>query len=489
VAQETQVRVRMAPSPTGPIHVGNLHTALFNWLFARSQNGVFILRFEDTDQERSKPEWESVIYNEMRWLGLTWDEGPDIGGAYGPYRQMERLGIYDRYAKRLIESDHAYFCYCTPEELAAERAQAQEKGAGYTYSRRCLHLSATQRAALEREGRQPTIRFRVPDGSVVCFEDILRGQIQTPTDDMSDPIIVRSNGVPTYNFAVAVDDIEMRITHVIRGEGHISNTPQQILIYEALGAEPPVIAHVGHILGSDRTKLSKRHGDSFVGDYRDKGFLPEALLNFLVLMGWSPVDGNEEISRERMIAEFSLDRVTRAPSIFDLTKLEWLNGYYIRSMPIDELTQACVPFLQKAGYLSGPPEGIELERLEKVVALAQERIKVLSEIGAITDFFFCPPQYDPKAVKKALTAKAKRVLMTLEEKLSHTPWQPTDLEAAVRGVAEQLEVKARDAFQPLRIAITGRLVSPPLVESMEILGRQSCLERIRKAITLCGPHA
>ena len=485
MAHQTQVRVRMAPSPTGPIHVGNLHTALFNWLFARSQDGVFILRFEDTDQERSKPEWEEVIYNEMRWLGLDWDEGPDIGGPYGPYRQMERLDIYERYAKRLLESGHAYYCYCTPEELDAERAEARKKGVGYLYSRRCLHLSEQQRAAFESEGRRPTIRFRVPDGEIVSFEDIIRGEIKTSTDDMSDPIIVRSNGIPTYNFAVAVDDIEMRITHIIRGEGHISNTPQQILIYQALGVEPPIIAHVGHILGADRTKLSKRHGARYVGDYRDKGFLPDALLNFMALLGWSPPDGSEEISRERMIKEFTLERVSKAPSIFDLKKLEWLNGYYIRSMSIDELTQACIPFLQRAGHLPDDLSGVDMERLKEIVALSQERIKVLSEINDMSDFFFGPPKYDPKSVKKTLPSQGRQVLMTLEKELADTPWEPDALEAAVRGVADRLAIKAKDAFQPLRVAITGSLVSPPLVESMKILGRETCLERIRQGIALC----
>jgi nondiscriminating glutamyl-tRNA synthetase len=425
----------------------------------------------------------------MRWLGLTWDEGPDIGGPYGPYRQMERLDIYGRYAKRLLDSGHAYYCYCTPEELDAERAEARKKGVGYLYSRRCRHLSEEQRAAFEKEGRRPTIRFRVPDGDVVAFEDVIRGEIKTATDDMSDPIIVRSNGIPTYNFAVAVDDIEMRITHIIRGEGHISNTPHQILIYQALGVDPPTIAHVGHILGSDRTKLSKRHGDSFVGDYRDKGFLPEALLNFMALLGWSPLDGNEEISRDRMIQEFTLERVSKAPSIFDLKKLEWLNGYYIRSMSIDELTQAYIPFLQQAGHLPDDLTGVDMERLTEIIALSQERIKVLSEINEMNDFFFGPPQYDPKSVRKTLTAKARQVLMTLEKELADTPWQSDALEATVRDVAERLEIKAKDAFQPLRVAITGSLVSPPLVESMKILGRETCLERIRQGLALCDSQS
>lgn len=479
----SKVRVRMAPSPTGPIHVGNLHTALFNWLFARSQGGTFILRFEDTDRERSKPEWEQVIYDEMRWLGLDWDEGPDIGGPVGPYRQMERLDLYREYTDRLLASGHAYYCYCTPEELNAERQEAQRRNQVYLYSRRCLHLTEADKRRFEAEGRKPVLRFRVPDNTVVTFTDMLRGPIETPSHSISDFIVVRSNGIPIYNFAVVVDDITMDITHIIRGEGHISNTPVQALLYEALGEPMPQIAHIGHVLGSDRAKLSKRTGDAFVGEYRDQGYLSEALLNFLVLLGWAPAGDREFLTRDEMIKEFDLNRVTKTAAIFDLQKLEWMNAHYIRQQPVSRLTDLCLPFLQAAGHISEPPQGAERERLETIIGLEQERIRTLKDIQASTAFFFHePPPYDPGSVEKVLKPETVPVLEAMRARLAAvTAWTVPELEAVCRSYVAESGLKVKQVFQPVRVAVTGSSVSPPLFETMAVLGKERCLARLDRA--------
>lgn len=479
----SKVRVRMAPSPTGPIHVGNMHTALFNWLFARSQGGTFILRFEDTDQERSKPEWEQVIYDEMRWLGLDWDEGPDIGGPSGPYRQMERLDLYREYADKLLASGHAYYCYCTPEELNAERQEAQRRNQVYLYSRRCLHLTEADKRRLEAEGRKPVLRFRVPDNTVVTFTDMLRGPIETPSHSISDFIVVRSNGIPIYNFAVVVDDVTMDITHIIRGEGHISNTPVQALLYQALGLPMPQIAHIGHVLGSDRAKLSKRNGDAFVGDYRDQGYLSEALLNFLALLGWAPAGDREFLTRAELIKEFDLSRVTKTAAIFDLQKLEWMNAHYIRQQPLSRLTDLCVPFLQKAGHIAEPPQGDERARLETIIGLEQERIRTLKDIEKSTAFFFHePPPYDSGSIEKVLKPETAPVLEAMRERLAAvTDWSVSALETVCRAYVDESGLKVKQVFQPVRVAVTGSAVSPPLFETMAVLGKERCLARLDRA--------
>ncbi|MHB9144049.1 MAG: glutamate--tRNA ligase [Symbiobacteriia bacterium] len=477
------VRVRLAPSPTGPIHVGNLHTGLFNWLYARSLGGTFILRFEDTDQERSRKEWEEVIFQEMRWLGLDWDEGADIGGPYGPYRQMERLDVYREYAQRLLDSGDAYYCYCTPEELDAERQEAQKKGAVYQYSRKCRHLTPAERGRHEAAGRRPVIRYKVPDGETVVFDDLIRGPIETPTDSIGDFIVVRSSGIPIYNFAVVIDDVTMEITHIIRGEGHISNTPQQLLIYRALGLEPPRFGHAGHILGKDRAKLSKRNGDAFVGDYRDRGYLPEALLNFMALLGWTPEDGREFLTKAEMIQQFTLDRVTKAPSVFDPDKLDWMNGNYIRSLPLDELSRRSIPFLQKEGLLSGAPTDDEWDKLLKIMATVQERIKTLAEVPGMTDFFFRPSlSIDPDAAKLLTPESCNWLRQTKERLESLENFEVASIEATCRALVDELGLKAKAVFQPLRVAITGRTVSPPLFESMALLGKTRVLDRLTAVI-------
>jgi len=497
---ETQtgtVRVRIAPSPTGPVHIGNIHTALFNWLFARKQGGTFILRFEDTDQERSEPRWEELIYKEMRWLGLDWDEGPDIGGPYGPYRQTERLDLYQTYAQELMDRGYAYYCYCTPEELEAERKAAEEAGQAYKYSRRCLHLTEAERAQAEaklrEQGRRPAIRFRVPEGQVLVWDDLIRGRIETASDTVSDFVIMRGNGIPLYNFAVVVDDITMRITHVIRGEGHISNTPMQLLVYQALGAEVPKIGHIGHILGTDGKKLSKRNGDAYVGDYRDRGFLPEALFNFMALLGWTPPDGEEIQSRESIIREFDLERVGKAPAIFDLQKLEWMNGVYIRTLSRAGLVTRCLPYLQQAGLVEENPSQEKREWIGRVVGLEQERIRTLAEIVPATEYFFKEEiTYEPKAVQKVLMPESRPHLeaaLRILEEVDEARWVAETLEKVLDGYVNEKGLKRIEVFQPIRVAVTGRTASPPLFDTLAVLGPRRVRERISYALEHLVPAA
>ncbi len=498
----------MAPSPTGPIHIGNMHTAFFNWLFARRTGGKFVLRFEDTDRERSDVKYERLIFEEMKWLGLDWDEGADVGGPYGPYRQTERLPLYAGYAQRLLASGHVYPCYCSEEELAAERDEAQKAGRAYKYSGRCRSLDEAGRREMEAQGRRPSVRFAVPESKIVVIDDLVRGRIDYPTDAISDFIIVRPNGMPLYNFAVVVDDITMKITHVIRGEGHISNTPVQCLLYEALGIQPPKFGHVGHILLPSREKMAKRAGNAYVGMYRDEGFLPEAVVNFMALLGWTPPDGREFLTLPEIIAQFSLERVTKAPSVFDPEKLTWMNAHYIRALRREELAARCLPFLKKAGLVAEevdasagkeapvPPAGMvpsSFSRVAWVVGLEQERIETLSKIVPATEFFFKLALEPDEQAAKVLAvqgvgealAKAHDAFRDLGE------WQPEALEAAGRSVVAQLGVSAKHVFQPIRAAVTGRVASPPLFDTMAALGRELCLRRLEEAVrrAAAGPAA
>ena len=346
-----KIRVRFAPSPTGYLHIGNARTALFNWLFARHYGGCFILRIEDTDTDRHVAEAEGLIIQDLKWMGLDWDEGPDKGGPYGPYRQSDRLDIYQSYAQKLVESGRAYYCYCTPEELEASRQKMLASGQTPQYDGRCLHLSDEQKKEFEKEGRRPSVRFRTL-GDAVVVNDLIRGEVSFDGQTIGDFIILRSDGRAAYNFAVVIDDIQMEITHVLRGEDHLSNTPRQVLIYQALGFNPPQFGHMPMILGPDRTRLSKRHGATSVVSYREKGYLPEAINNYLALLGWSSPDEEEILPQEKLVQKFTVDRISRSAAIFDLTKLNWMNGNYIREAELDRITRLCIPFLKEKGYLA-----------------------------------------------------------------------------------------------------------------------------------------
>ncbi|MBI4322492.1 MAG: glutamate--tRNA ligase [Chloroflexi bacterium] len=479
----------MAPSPTGPFHVGGARTALFNWLFARHNEGVFVLRIEDTDVLRSRAEYVDNIVQSFRWLGMDYEEGPEIGGLFGPYFQMERLHTYRSATERLLAKGAAYYCYCTPEELEAERKTAQANKIAYRYSRRCRNLTAEERRAHEAQGRKPTVRFAMPQQGTVSFDDLIRGRISFGNAELDDLVIVKSDGIPTYNFAVVVDDATMRITHVIRGEDHIPNTPKQIHIYAALGEETPEFAHLPMILGPDRSKLSKRHGALSVLEYRDLGYLPEVLVNYIALLGWSYDDKREIFTRDELISFFTLERVGKTGAIFNVEKLDWMNGYYIRAMPLDKVTDTVLPFLQKAGLL--PPGQLADEQLayaRGVVALIQERMKRLAEAPELTEFFFQEElAYDASLlVSKGLTPlETRAALVEVRQHVEPLPqWEPAMLEDVLRALAVELAMKTGQLFGALRVAVTGRTVAPPLFQTMAVLGRDISLRRIDRAIEL-----
>lgn len=477
-----EMRLRFAPSPTGPIHVGNAHTMLFNWLWARNQGGKFILRFEDTDQARSKPEWAEVIYNEMRWLGLDWDEGPDIGGPFAPYNQMSRLDLYAEYFNRLKAAGVVYECFCTPEELQAERKEFEAKGIPYKYTRRCCSLTEADRQRFAAEGRKSAWRFRVPDNTVVGFEDLVRGRIEFPTHSIGDFVVMRSNGIPLYNFAVVVDDITMQITHVVRGEGHISNTPVQLLIYQALGEQPPVFAHVSHLLTAERGKISKRKGEMSVTDFRERGILGEAMFNFMAQLGWTPKDGREILTREEILRDFNIREVNKAAAVFDTEKLEWMNGVYIRQLPLAEFAERAAPFIVGAGLATEEYLRSNWDWFLEVMAQVQERTRLLSEIPPYVDFFFRDkPVYDEKAVEKFLTPEVRPYFRRLAQVLGDMPeWSMAAVESAVRGTMEEMNLQPKQGMQPVRVAVTGRTASPGLFETIYLVGRERTVARLQQ---------
>lgn len=475
-----EMRLRFAPSPTGPIHVGNAHTMLFNWLWARNQGGQFILRFEDTDRARSSPEWEQVIYDEMRWLGLDWDEGPDIGGPYAPYYQMGRLDLYRAYCERMKDAGAIYECWCTPEELAAERAEADRQKVAYKYSRRCCSLTAADRAQFAAQGRKPVWRYRVPDNDVVAFTDMVRGRIEFPTHSIGDFVVMRPSGIPLYNFAVVVDDITMRITHVIRGEGHISNTPVQLLIYQALGEAPPAFAHVSHLLNVDRGKLSKRKGEGSVRDFRQKGVLAEAMLNFMCLLGWTPADGREFLTRDEIIRDFNINEAHKAAAVFDEEKLEWMNGVFIRKLPLEEFARRAVPFMDSLA--TADELAARWNWFVEVMAQTQERVKYLSEIPPYVEPFFKDElEFDQKAVDKFITDAVKPFFTRAAEGLNNLPaWDLPSVESLLRGLMEEMNLAPKESMQPIRVAMTGRTYSPGLFETVYLVGQERAIARLRR---------
>lgn len=481
----SQVRVRFAPSPTGSLHVGGARTALFNWLFARHHRGAFVLRIDDTDTERSSEEALEQILSSLRWLGLDWDEGPDIGGPFGPYRQTERLDLYREAAHALLERGLAYKCYCTPEELAAQREEARRLGRPVAYDGRCALLSQAQQAALEAAGRKPALRLKVDRQGTVVLHDLIRGEVVFQREVLEDFVIMKSNGFPTYNFACVVDDHHMAISHVIRAEEHLSNTPKQVLIYEALGYPLPLFAHVPMILAPDRSKLSKRHGATSVEEYRADGYLPEALLNYLALLGWSPGGEEEFLPLEEMINRFSLERVSKNPAIYDQKKITWMNGHYLAQADLDRVTRLCLPYFQKMGLISPEPSERELARVREVVGLVRDRVKTLQEVAEASIYFFRDDfEYDPKGVAKhfqhpgraELLSSVRERLATLED------FSVEAVEAACRRLAEELGIKAAEIIHPMRLALTGRTMGPGLFEIAATLGKQATLSRLERAV-------
>jgi len=483
------IRTRYAPSPTGYLHVGGAWMAFFNWLFARSRRGAFILRVEDTDRSRSTEAYEAAILEDFRWLGIDWDEGPDVGGPYGPYRQTERMHLYRQYAEALLARDAAYHCYCTPEELEAERRLAQAERRPYRYSGRCRHLAAAQRAAFERQGRRPTIRLRLHDaGEPIVVEDLVRGRVAFEPEHLDDYIIVRSDGTPLYNFANVVDDHTMAITHVIRGIEHLSNTPKQWVMYRALGWEPPQVAHLSNILGADRKKLSKRTGDTAVRDYRREGFLPEAVLNFFALMAWYPEEDREVYSVRELIERFRIEDLGKASPVFDMAKLTWMNGVYMRSLLERDparVVEACLEPLRTAGLLDGRDAPETRAYLRRVIDVLGDRIKVGRDIVAYGDFFFTDGvTYEPEAARRYLRDPALApVLEALRERVTRAgAFGPAEAERLVRDLAAERGMQAREIVHPTRVALTGKTVGPGLFELMALLGKERVARRLEVAV-------
>lgn len=499
---ERPVRVRFAPSPTGRLHVGGARTAIYNWAFARAMGGDFVLRIEDTDPERSTEENVQVILNAMKWLGLDWDEGPEVGGNAGPYFQTQRMDTYAEALELLKTRGSVYPCFCTKDELDAKRAKAEAEEGGYAgYDRTCRDLSADEAQARIDAGEPHVWRIKVPlDRGAIEFDDAVYGRVSFPSDVMDDMILVRTDGSPTYNFAVVCDDANMGITHVIRGDDHLSNTPRQILIYEALGFEVPTFAHLSMILGPDGKKLSKRHGAASVEEFYTRGYLADAMVNFLALLGWS-LDGETTIiDRETLCREFTLDRVTKKDAVFDETKLDWMNGVYIREMDPTEWVKASFPWLfrAQAGLAADDELGEEallnasndltsrIDWCMKLYPLVAERLVRLSEIPDKLGFMFWGPEVrelDEKSVEKVLKkegARADEALAACRGILADESiaWEAEVLQEACRALCEPLDIKPKLLFQPLRVAICGNMVSPPLFESIELLPRADILARI-----------
>jgi len=477
--QARPVRVRFAPSPTGYLHVGGARTALFNWLFARNQGGAFLLRIEDTDLMRSTEESTWRILSSLRWLGLDWDEGPGVGGDFEPYFQTQRLPFYRAAMEQLLDRGHAYYCYCTQEELRARRkaALAQRRAPGY--DRRCRYLTNDERLALERQGPTPAVRFAMPLEGHTVVHDLIRGDVRFANDQLDDLVIMKADGTPTYNFAVVVDDMLMKISHVIRGDEHLANTPRQIRIYEALEYPLPEFAHVSMILGEDGSKLSKRHGATSLAEYWESGYLPEAMFNFLALLGWAYDDKTEIMTREEIIQRFRLDKVNPSPAVFSRQKLDWMNGVYIRGLDQDDLAMRLLPHLLQADLKAD--EGMT----RRLVPLVQERIKVLRDAVELLDFFFTDKlHYQAEGLigKKMDAADSLQALRMVVDVLEGVPsFDEEALEGPLRELTEQLGLKAGQLFGIIRVAITGKQVAPPLFGTLSILGRERTLARLRTA--------
>ena len=476
-----ETRVRIAPSPTGPLHLGTAHTALFNWLFARQRSGKFILRIEDTDKTRSSEEFIIDIVDSLTWLGLDWDEGPERNDGYGPYRQSQRLAIYKEYAEKLLESGKAYHCYCTSQELEKERQGQEAKKQAPKYSGRCRNLGAEQVAKHKAEGRRPSVRFIV-EPKKVKFKDLIKGEINFDAGLFGDFVILKSDGSPTFIFAGVVDDFLMKISHVIRGEDHLPNTPRQILLAEALNFSVPEFGHLPLILNPDRTKLSKRKNPTSIRkDFRDQGYLPEAMINFMALMGWSPQKDQEIWNLKELIHEFNLADIGQSPSIFDQKKLDFLNGYWLRQMSIGELAKAAEPFLHAAGLGDGK------EKILVALSLVQERIKKLAEIPQLIDFLFKAPT-DYQNILVAKDSTKEKTKLALEQAYQHLSQEPDfgrdSLEQLLRAVASKNKLLPGEVLWPIRVALTGKEASPGTFEVLQALGKQESLIRIKKAINM-----
>lgn len=481
------VRTRFAPAPTGYMHVGNVHTALFAWLFARHNNGQFILRIEDTDEVRSTPEALEHIYAGLRWIGLDWDEGPDIGGPYAPYIQSQRLDLYQEYVRKLVDEGRAYECFCTPEELEQRRKLMLARGIPPRYDGRCRDLSERERRRLRDEGRPFAINFRMPQTGTTVVHDLLRGDVPFDNSTLGDFVILKRSGYPTYHMAVVVDDYLMRITHVVRAEEHLSNTPRHLQLIEALGFDPPQYVHLPIILGPDRTKLSKRHGAVSMMEYAQRGFLPEAMFNFLALLGWSPGGDREILDRAEIIEKFSLDGCSKSPAIFDLSKAEWINGEYIKKLPLERLVEALRPYLEEAGLFEKNPTPERLQWLGRVADLMRERAKLLTTYVTWARYFFTDDYpYEERAVSKWLSRpEVADILADLAAAYAGLhDWNAETIEATTRALADARGLRAAEVIHPCRAAVTGTTIGPSLFHILELLSKEDVVNRLRRTESL-----
>jgi len=483
------VRVRFAPSPSGDLHVGNVRTALYNWAFARHNNGTFVFRIEDTDRSRVTDEHIHAAADTLHWLGLGWDEGPEVGGPYAPYLQSRRMDVYREWTDRFLAEGRAYHCYCTTEELEERREAQRAQGRPPGYDGHCRELSGEQVSAYEAEGRRPVVRFRMPPGSTT-FTDLIRGEISFDHANVPDFVLVRADGHPLYTLAVAVDDVLMRITHILRGEDLLSSTPRQLAVYAAMGVPPgerPLFAHLPFVMGADNLKLSKRNGEVSIAWYRQHGFLPEAMVNYLALLGWSPGGDREDFSLAEMVEAFTIERVNANPARFDLRKLEAINGDKIRALDPAGFRARVTPFLQRAGLVADPLTAEDERLLDGAAPLVQERMARLTEAVDMLGFLFVDERHfsvDDEAAARSLTEEARPTLQSAYDALVGVEaWSSGSIEGALRtALVDGLELKPKVAFGPVRVAVTGRRISPPLFESLELLGRERTLDRLRRAL-------
>ena len=477
------VRVRFAPSPTGYLHVGGARSALFNYLFAKRHEGTFILRIEDTDRNRFVENALEEIYESLKWLGITWDEGPESGGIYGPYVQSERLHFYKKYAQQLVDSGHAYRCFCSPERLAEIRDRQEKAKTKIGYDRYCRALSAADAEAKIAAGEPNVIRFRMPAGETIRFSDLIRGTIEYQSDTLDDFVLLKTDGYPTYHLANVVDDHLMKISHVLRGDEWIASTPRHVLLYRAFGWEPPAIAHLPVILSSSGGKLSKRKGAASVMDYRRAGFLPEALVNFLALLGWNPGDDREKMTKSELAGSFALEKVSPKAAVFDEQKLEWMNGLYMAECPVTFLADELLRQLKTDGTVA--EDYSDSGYLEKVAGLLRERTKRLTDLAGAARYFFADPElYEEKAEKKYFTGDTAGYLRVLGSELDGSAgFSKTDLEELFKGIARSINVSTGKLIHPTRLAVSGASFGPGLFELLELVGKERVVRRIAAAVS------
>ncbi|MDM5296695.1 glutamate--tRNA ligase [Bacillus pumilus] len=479
-----EVRVRYAPSPTGHLHIGNARTALFNYLFARSEGGKFIIRIEDTDQKRNVEGGEESQLRHLKWLGIDWDESIDKDGGYGPYRQSERNEIYKKYYEELLEKGLAYKCYCTAEELEQEREAQIARSEMPRYSGKCSHLSKEEEDKLIAEGREPSIRFRVPKGELIKFGDMVKGDISFETDGIGDFVIVKKDGTPTYNFAVAIDDYLMKMTHILRGEDHISNTPKQIMVFNAFGWDVPLFGHMTLIVNENRKKLSKRDESiiQFIEQYQNMGYLPEALFNFIALLGWSPVGEEELFTKEQFIDIFDVNRLSKSPALFDMHKLKWVNNQYVKALDLDQVVALTLPHLQKAGKVSEQLTDEENTWVRKLISLYHDQLSYGAEIVELTELFFKEQiEYNQEAKEVLAEEQVPEVMASLAGQLERLEsFTPDEIKAAIKAVQKETGHKGKKLFMPIRVAVTGQTHGPELPQSIELLGKETVLNRIKQ---------